>query len=106
MRSRLERRVSAQRRQPETAANPRPKKPTPREVLVTFELYRNKMPWQVPDYKTCGAGVGGNAIGVYASSSEGAVYTPVQNYKDLGYYASMRDSVYAVGLLAADWQAL
>jgi hypothetical protein len=77
-----------------------------KEVLITFELYRNKMPWQVPDYKTCGAGVGGNAIGVYASSSEGAVYTPVSDYKNLGYYVSKRDSVYAVGLQPADWQNL
>lgn len=76
------------------------------EVLLAFELYRNVMPWQVPDYGTSGAGVGGNAIGCYASSTEGAVYTPVSDYKSLGYYVPGRDSVYGVGLAAADWQAL
>jgi hypothetical protein len=79
---------------------------TNKTVLLTFELYRNKMPWQVPDYMTCGPGTGGNAIGVYASSTEGAVYTPVEDYKNLGYYVSKRDSVYAVGLQPADWLAL
>ena len=73
---------------------------------MTFELYRNKMPWQVPDYKDVGDGVGGNTIGIYASSSEGAVYTPVSDYKSLGYYVPKRDSVYGVGLTPADWAAL
>jgi hypothetical protein len=75
-------------------------------VHITFELYRNVMPWQVPDYQDCGDGVGGNAIGCYESSTEGAVYTPVSDYKSLGYYVSGRDSVYAVGLKPADWAAL
>jgi hypothetical protein len=77
-----------------------------KEVLITFELYRNKMPWQVPDYSTCGAGVGGNAIGVYSSDTEGASYYPVQQYKNEGYYVSKRDSVYGIGLQPADWLAL
>jgi hypothetical protein len=73
------------------------------EVLLAFELYRNVMPWQVPDYGTSGAGVGGNAIACYASSTEGAVYTPVATYRELGYYQPKRDSVYGVGLHAQDW---
>lgn len=73
---------------------------------LAFELYRNKMPWQVPDYMDVGDGVGGNCIGVYASSSEGAVYTPVSDYKSLGYYVPKRDSVYGVGLTPSDWAAL
>ena len=40
---------------------------------------------------------------MYESSSEGAVYTPVRAYKDLGLYAPGNDSVYAVGLRAQDW---
>ena len=75
-------------------------------VHLCFELYRNVMPWQVPDYESCGGGVGGNAIGCYASASEGAVYTPVSSYKQLGYYQSGRDSVYAVGLHPEDWKEL
>lgn len=73
------------------------------EVLLAFELYRNVMPWQVPDYGTSGAGVGGNCIGCYASETEGATYTPVAEYRSLGYYVSGRDSVYGVGLHAEDW---
>ena len=73
---------------------------------LAFELYRNKMPWQVPDYKDVGDGVGGNCIGIYASSTEGATYTPVSDYKGLGYYVPKRDSVYGVGLTPADWAAL
>jgi hypothetical protein len=77
-----------------------------KEVLVTFELYRNKMPWQVPDYGTSGAGIGGNTIGCYASDTEGAVYTPVSDYKSLGYYVPKRDGVYGVGLTSQDWHDL
>jgi hypothetical protein len=64
------------------------------------------MPWQVPDYGIAGAGVGGNAIGVYASDTEGAVYTPVADYRNLGYYAPGTDSVYGVGLYPQDWRDL
>jgi hypothetical protein len=73
------------------------------EVLLAFELYRNKMPWQVPDYGDDGAGVGGTCIGVYASDSEGATYYPVSRYKDEGYYTPGRSSVYGVGLMVQDW---
>jgi len=76
------------------------------EVLLAFELYRNVMPWQVPDYGTSGAGVGGNAIGCYASETEGAVYMSVASYKALGYYVPKRDSVYGVGLTPQDWKDL
>jgi hypothetical protein len=75
-------------------------------VHLAFELYRNVMPWQQPDYETQGAGIGGNAIGIYASSTEGATYTPVADYKSLGYYLPGRDSVYAVGLKPQDWKEL
>jgi hypothetical protein len=73
------------------------------DVLLAFELYRNKMPWQVPDYGECGAGIGGNAIGCYASESEGSAYYPVAQYKAEGYYVPKRDSVYGVGLKPQDW---
>lgn len=76
------------------------------EVLLAYELYRNVMPWQVPDYGTSGAGVGSHCIGCYASSSEGATYYPVSRYKAEGYYRPGRDSVYGVGLTAQDWKDL
>jgi hypothetical protein len=76
------------------------------EVLITFELYRNKMPWQEPDYGDDGAGVGGTCIGVYASSSEGATYYPVSRYKAEGYYTPGKSSVYGVGLTVQDWHDL
>lgn len=75
-------------------------------VLMTVELYRNVMPWMAPDWKGCNAGIGGNAIACYESPSEGAVYTPVQEYKDLGFYVPKQDSVYGVGLRAEDWPNL
>ena len=76
------------------------------EVLLAFELYRNVMPWQVPDYGDDGAGVGSNAIGCYASASEGATHYPVAQYKAEGYYVPKRDSVYGIGLTAQDWKDL
>jgi hypothetical protein len=76
------------------------------EVLLAFELYRNVWPWQVPDYGDDGAGVGGNAIGCYGSSSEGATYKSVASYKAEGYYVPKRDSVYAIGLTPQDWHDL
>ena len=76
------------------------------EVLVSVELYRNLQPGMQPDWRNANAGIGGNCIACYASDTEGAVYTPVASYRELGYYAPKRDSVYGVGLSADDWQAL
>jgi hypothetical protein len=76
------------------------------EVLVSIELYRNIQPNLMPDWRNANAGVGGHCIACYESDTEGAVYTPVSSYRELGYYAPKRDSVYAVGLTADDWQAL
>ena len=76
------------------------------EVLVSVELYRNLQPALQPDWRNANAGIGGNCIACYASDTEGAVYTPVASYRELGYYAPRRDSVYGVGLSADDWQAL
>ena len=76
------------------------------EVLVSVELYRNLQPGQQPDWRNANAGIGGHCIACYASDTEGAVYTPVTNYRELGYYVPKRDSVYGVGLTADDWQAL
>ena len=76
------------------------------EVLVSVELYRNLQPGLQPDWRNANAGVGGNCIACYASDGEGAVYTPVTSYRELGYYVPKRDSVYGVGLRAGDWQAL
>src|SRR5262245_19069429 len=75
------------------------------DVHLAFELYRNVWPWQQPDYMGSD-GVGCNAIGCYASASEGAVYYPVSRYKAEGYYVVGRDSVYAVGLHPEDWKEL
>jgi hypothetical protein len=76
------------------------------EVLVSVELYRNLQPALQPDWRNANAGIGGNCIACYASDTEGAVYTPVASYRELGYYVPRRDSVYGVALSADDWQAL
>lgn len=80
------------------------------EILVTAELYRNKMPWMLPDWRGANAGIGGNTIACYASppppEGEGATYTPVAAYKDLNLYVPKQDSVYGVGLAAQDWPDL
>ena len=76
------------------------------EVLVSIELYRNLQPDLQPDWRNANAGVGGHCIACYGSDSEGAVYTPVASYRELGYYVPKRDSVYGVGLRAEDWEAL
>ena len=76
------------------------------EVLISLELYRNIQRELRPDWRNANAGVGGHCIACYGSDTEGAVYTPVVSYRELGYYVPRRDSVYAVGLTADDWQAL
>jgi hypothetical protein len=76
------------------------------EVLVSIELYRNLQPGLQPDWRNANAGIGGHCIACYASDAEGAVYTPVASYRDLGHFVPKRDSVYGVGLSAEDWQAL
>jgi len=76
------------------------------EVLITSELYRNVMPWQTPDWMGCEAGVGGDCIACYASQTEGAVYTPVADYRARGYYTPGASSVYGVGLTVQDWRDL
>jgi len=73
------------------------------EILMTVELYRNKMPWMLPDWRNANAGIGGNCIACYASETEGAIYTPVKAYKDQGLYVAKHDSVYGVGLTHQDW---
>jgi hypothetical protein len=47
--------------------------------IVTAELYLNKEPGHVVDWKNC-AGVGSNCGATYASSSEGATATPIDTY--------------------------
>jgi hypothetical protein len=75
------------------------------EVHVTVELYANCMPWVQPDWKNANAGVGGNCPAVYEDSTP-CYYTPIQWYKDKGYYVPHRDSVYAIQMKPADWAAL
>ena len=76
------------------------------DVLVSIELYRNLQPSLLPDWRNANAGIGGHCIACYGSDTEGAVYTPVSSYRELGYYVPKRDSVYGVGLTADDWRAL
>jgi hypothetical protein len=76
------------------------------EILMTVELYRNKMPWMLPDWRNANAGIGGNCIAGYESETEGATYYPVSRYKDEGLYSSGSDSIYGVGLKPEDWAAL
>jgi len=73
------------------------------EIKMTVELYRNVQPWMLPDWRNANAGIGGNCIACYASETEGAMYTPVKAYKDLGLYVAQHDSVYGVGLTHQDW---
>jgi len=73
------------------------------EVLITSELYRNVQPWLEPNWMGCNDGVGGDCIACYASTTEDAVYTPVSDYIDRGYYVAGSSSVYGVGLAAQDW---
>jgi hypothetical protein len=49
------------------------------DSIVTAELYLNKEPGHVVDWKNC-PGVGSNCGATYASSSEGAVATPIDTY--------------------------
>jgi hypothetical protein len=49
------------------------------DAIVTAELYLNKEPNHVVDWKNC-SGVGSNCGATYASSSEGAVATPIDTY--------------------------
>jgi hypothetical protein len=48
-------------------------------AIVTAELYLNKEPGHIVDWKNC-AGVGSNCGATYESSSEGAVGTPIDTY--------------------------
>lgn len=50
------------------------------DALVTAELYLNKQPGQVVDWKEANAGIGSNCGATYESSSEGAVATPIDAY--------------------------
>jgi len=77
-----------------------------RTVLHSNELYRNVQPWQLPDWRDCASGVGGNCIACYGSSSENASYYPVSRYKAEGFYIPHYDSVYGVGLTDQDWKDL
>jgi len=76
------------------------------ERLFVNELYRNVQPWLQPDWRGANAGVGGNCAAVYASQSEGAVYTPISAYRALGLWNPACDSVYTEGMLEADWKQL
>jgi hypothetical protein len=49
------------------------------DTIVTAELYLNKEPDHVVDWKNC-TGVGSNCGATYASSSEGATATPIDTY--------------------------
>jgi len=76
------------------------------EVLLSVELYRNVMPWMLPDWRGANAGIGGNCIACYASEREGAVYKSVASYRAEGLYVPKQDSVYGVGLTTQDWRDL
>lgn len=75
------------------------------EVHLSVELYRNCQPGQMPDWKNCNAGIGGNCIACYSDSTP-CYYTPVADYKAAGLYVPKQDSVYGVGLQPSDWSAL
>jgi len=84
---------------------PRLAKVSSGEVHLAVELYCNCMPWVQPDWRDANNGVGGNCIAVYSDATP-CYYTPVQWYKDKGWYVPKRDSIYGVGLTPDDWRAL
>lgn len=50
------------------------------KALATVELYLNKQPWMVPDWKNANAGIGSNCGATYGSPNEGATATPITTY--------------------------
>jgi len=70
-------------------------------VLFINETYYNVQPNLKPDWRGANNGVGGNCWACYASASEGAVYTPIDQR-----FNKATDSVYTEGMLPADWAAL
>lgn len=69
--------------------------------LFINETYYNVQPWMKPDWRGANKGVGGNCWAFYASASEGAVHTPLDER-----FNAATDSIYAEGMLEADWKAL
>lgn len=76
------------------------------EVHVTNELYLNKDPDATADWRHANAGVGSNCMAVYASSSEGSTYYPLENQAATGKYVPERDCVYVAGFSTGDWSFL
>jgi len=70
-------------------------------VLFINETYYNVQPNLHPDWKGANNGIGGNCWACYASASEGAVYTPIDQR-----FNKQTDSVYTEGMLPTDWEYL
>lgn len=79
------------------------------DVVFINETYYN-VPGNVgaegPDWRNANAGVGGNCLAVYGSSSEGAIYLPLREQIRRGYFDAADDSLYVEGFLEDDWAAL
>lgn len=78
-----------------------------RDVLFINETYYNVMPWISPggDWLDVGAGVGGNCVAMYASSTEGATRRPLAGMRAEGLFIRLRDSIYTPGSTPEDVKA-
>jgi len=72
-------------------------------VHVTNETYYNRDPNYRVDWRNANAGVGGNCMAVYESSSEPAHYFSLQDQHAQGKYNPNTDCVYVAGFAQADW---
>lgn len=72
------------------------------KMIMVNETYYNVQPWLKPDWRNANHGIAGNCLAVYASTTEGAEYTPLQGQP----FVKRRDSVYGPGMRPEDWATL
>lgn len=73
-----------------------------RDVTFIVEAYYNVWPWFKADYRGAQDGVAGEAVAMYASSTEGAKRVPLQVMRADGRYTPGRDSIYTPGSMPED----
>lgn len=76
------------------------------ECLVTNETYFNKDRNYTVNWRNANAGIGGNCMAVYESSSEGASYYSLEDQARDNKYNPATDCVYVAGFHSADWAYL
>jgi hypothetical protein len=69
------------------------------EVLFIVETYFNVWPYMIGhvDWHNANAGIGGNAVAMYESASEGATRFPLADQKARGLFNRGNDSIYTPG---------